>query len=595
LDPPRATPIVFGPTEAQLFGWYHQPHPDKARSTAVVLCNPLGYEGVCAHRTYRHLAERLADAGFVALRFDYHGTGDSAGHAHDPGRVDAWRESVGRAIEDARARSGARAICLFGVRMGATIAATVAAERGGVDSLVLWAVSPNGKSYLRDVRVVGRATDPALASDSTDDVEAGGFVLSRETVGDLPRLDAMTLARPPAQRALVIARASISGQDERLVQALEALGTRTKLASFEGYAGMMLDPHESTVPSEVIEGVARWLSEAHASAPGDVHLLREARRDEPLLRTLSPAAPAKRVLERPVRFGEGERLFGIMTEPEGRAERSNVGVILPSLGAIHRIGAGRFHVSLARKLAPSGVTSFRIDLSGIGDSAPPRGQAENELFAPSAITDVQAAMDYLARSHGLSRFALVGFCSGAYAAYKAATVDPRTAGLVIVNMPTFHWKLGDAIGAANPRTIKSTGHYWRVLFRRETWRRLAQGEIRVRNIAAVLAERMGSLAAARAKDLVSIARGDPAGSETKHALSAMCARGTEVLAVYSHEDPGIHQAELHLGRAARLLRDDPRFQLEIIEESDHTFAQREAQGRLTKRLMAYFHDRIGVE
>ena len=36
----------------------------------VVLCNPIGTDQTRSDRTYRHLAERLAAAGFACLRFD---------------------------------------------------------------------------------------------------------------------------------------------------------------------------------------------------------------------------------------------------------------------------------------------------------------------------------------------------------------------------------------------------------------------------------------------------------------------------------------------------------------------------------------------
>ena len=42
------------------------------------------------------------------LRFDFHGTGDSAGDEREPGRVAAWRRDLGVAIDELRARSGVR-------------------------------------------------------------------------------------------------------------------------------------------------------------------------------------------------------------------------------------------------------------------------------------------------------------------------------------------------------------------------------------------------------------------------------------------------------------------------------------------------------
>src|SRR4051812_34449398 len=95
---PRAMPTWFGPAERPLFGWYHAPALATARACGVVLCNPFGYEMMCSHRAYRHLAERLATAGFPVLRFDYDGTGDSAGDGEDPERVESWLGSIDLAV-----------------------------------------------------------------------------------------------------------------------------------------------------------------------------------------------------------------------------------------------------------------------------------------------------------------------------------------------------------------------------------------------------------------------------------------------------------------------------------------------------------------
>jgi alpha/beta superfamily hydrolase len=78
-------PVQFGPDEGLRFGWFHPPQGEWRR-TGVVLCNPIGDDLVRAHRPLRHLAERLASAGFAVLRFDFDGTGHSAGSERDTGR-----------------------------------------------------------------------------------------------------------------------------------------------------------------------------------------------------------------------------------------------------------------------------------------------------------------------------------------------------------------------------------------------------------------------------------------------------------------------------------------------------------------------------
>ena len=91
-------PLWFGSEDRPLFGWLHVPE-DKLARGCVLLNPPLGIEAVSAHAAYRRLADRLAEVGFAVLRFDYDGTGDSAGQTHDPGRVAAWLGSI-REAED---------------------------------------------------------------------------------------------------------------------------------------------------------------------------------------------------------------------------------------------------------------------------------------------------------------------------------------------------------------------------------------------------------------------------------------------------------------------------------------------------------------
>ncbi len=60
---------------------------------ALLVRDPAGAAGV---------VEELAAAGFVALRFDYDGTGDSAGLQEDAGRVPAWLASIEAARQHLR-------------------------------------------------------------------------------------------------------------------------------------------------------------------------------------------------------------------------------------------------------------------------------------------------------------------------------------------------------------------------------------------------------------------------------------------------------------------------------------------------------------
>jgi hypothetical protein len=73
--------------------------------------------------------------------------------------------------------------------------------------------------------------------------------------------------------------------------------------------------------------------------------------------------------EKVVRFGREAKLVGILSEPQGAAGSAREPmVLLVNSGILHRVGACRFHVRLARRLAEDGVSALRFDFSGIGDS-----------------------------------------------------------------------------------------------------------------------------------------------------------------------------------------------------------------------------------
>jgi pimeloyl-ACP methyl ester carboxylesterase len=139
-----------------LFGSLDRPQRLQRRPAAVLLCNPLGEEAVRAHRIYRVLARRLAASGYAVLRFDYSGTGDSAGEPRDAA-LDDWLDDVAAAADALRSASGARQLVACGIRLGGTLAALGTARRGQrLRHLVLWDPVVEGGGYLRQLAAAHR-------------------------------------------------------------------------------------------------------------------------------------------------------------------------------------------------------------------------------------------------------------------------------------------------------------------------------------------------------------------------------------------------------------------------------------------------------
>lgn len=142
----------FGPSRS-LFGSF-APGSDTPGAVAV-LCYPFGQEYMRAHRAFRQVATLLARRGIPVFRFDYRGTGDSAGEGLEV-TLRGWVEDVGAAADEARRRSGAAAVRLAGLRLGATAAAVASQARDDVERLVLWDPVVWGSRFLAELE--GQAT-----------------------------------------------------------------------------------------------------------------------------------------------------------------------------------------------------------------------------------------------------------------------------------------------------------------------------------------------------------------------------------------------------------------------------------------------------
>jgi alpha-beta hydrolase superfamily lysophospholipase len=419
------TQVWFGADARPLYGWVSRPAGGSARGGAV-LCPPMGEEGRAAHRTFRRLAEALAEAGILALRFDYDGTGDSAGLQDEPDRVGAWLGS----IESARQYLldlGAPTVAAVGMRLGATLAATRSAAEP-FSSLVLWDPCLSGRTFLREGEALygfGENADVVAPDDGLR--HTPGFQYDADTAKALRTLDLGRLdpAARLAERVLLLTR------DDRPVA--PAIEERLRHEALEtgpaGGQGQLLDvpPELSVVPADALARVVAWVAEG--AGPGAVPV--KAPDAEHAVLVGSEAGGAAPVRERVARLGP-DGIVGVVDEPAEPAPAGTPWVVLVNVAAEHHIGPGRRWVEWARRWAARGHRVVRIDQSGVGDSPTLPGQADDRAFAPEWIDDMRHVVGELAADG--SQVVVVGLCSGAYSAFEVAL-----------------WEHVDGVFAMNPR------------------------------------------------------------------------------------------------------------------------------------------------
>jgi pimeloyl-ACP methyl ester carboxylesterase len=159
-------------------------------------------------------------------------------------------------------------------------------------------------------------------------------------------------------------------------------------------------------------------------------------------------------------LGPRRSLVGVSTEPAQGAAPGRPMVVLLNSGIVHRVGANRMSVPLARALAETGHAVLRFDLSGIGDS-PPRGDALTPL--EGSLADLREVLDTLEKSRGVRRVVLGGLCSGADHSIAYARSDPRVVGAFLLD-PTIP-----------PTRLGRLHHYRKRMLSGESWLNVVKG------------------------------------------------------------------------------------------------------------------------
>lgn len=266
--------------------------------------------------------------------------------------------------------------------------------------------------------------------------------------------------------------------------------------------------------------------------------------------------------EQGVLFPASQGLVGVLAKSAIPTRRPVV--VFLNAGMVHRIGPNRLHVRLARELARVGFTSLRFDLSGIGDS-PPR--VDGSSLHDAALRDVRDALDFIVDQREGETFVLVGLCSGADVAFRAALADERVVGAVLIDgfpYPSFRSELHRR---ARHYATQLRGRGWRKLF-------AADGPIGRRL-------RRSRPAAVAAPQPPRRKRDVPSKDEAEAGLRALTERGARLLVLNTPDRD--YSYPRHFADTFPSVRSD-RVDLAFFRDADHTFTLRANQDRLVRTI-----------
>jgi uncharacterized protein len=230
---------------------------------ALVLCHgfPSGPRGAASSAaTFPELADRVArEAGWLALAFNFRGTGRSEGDFSVPG----WLTDIRAAVDTVDARADVRGVWLVGVAEGGTLALCEAADDPRVRGVATLAAPSSLREWARDpVRLLDYARRVGM-------VRTPGFPTVPSTwARELTLLDATGPVARIAPRPLLL----LHGTDDAVVPVddartlAEAAGKNAELRLVHA-AG-----HELRHDPRAVAALLGWLDRQPLVAPDPGHV-----------------------------------------------------------------------------------------------------------------------------------------------------------------------------------------------------------------------------------------------------------------------------------------------------------------------------------
>ena len=586
-------PLVLQGKKGPLIAFYHPPAADVAACGDVLVVPAFAEEMNRCRSMVTLQAQALAALGMGTLVLDLHGTGDSAGE-FDQATWDGWRSDLQCGLAWLR-RQGRGCRTLFGIRLGALMAAEMAADDASIDRLLLWLPVIAGKTYwthflrIRIAAELGKAdgikSTEILRQQSAQGlaVEASGYLVGATLAQQLDTLAMVDGQRLSGKQVAWFevtpgADAPMPRANAKQLEDWRDKGVQVVAAQVQGPQFWLA--HQREVALSLIESssaaVGHWLA-----APAPVI---DALPSAPVAIVAAGAAQ-----EYPVAFRcADDELAGVVHRG---ADGARLGVVIVVAGGPqYRVGAHRQFVSLARLLASRGFPVLRFDLRGMGDSS------GLHVGYDQSRPDIRSAIDaFLRLEPGVLEVALFGECNSASGILFYAPLDERVSQIALVNP----WVRTPEVQAG--AILK---HYYLDRLRsREFWLHVRTGRFDALGSLRSLLQLLVTFVRGR-KRLREGARADgqadfdhlPLPSKTAQGLRRFRGR---VLFLMSGRDLIAREFDqvTQSSQDWQGLLDDPRVSRKDIADADHTFskpeAKAEAQGALLDWLVAGSGQRAG--
>lgn len=266
----RIEPCWIGDEARRLYAALH-PAASGDAGLGLLVVPPLLHEQPRSRRLLTELAGRISAFGIPCLRFDYFGSGDSAGSGVQMDLA-SMREDIDVAAAALRSMAGTERLAILALRGGALPLASWLGDGGDADHLVLWEPIVDGAGWVAELEDADarelRSTDryPLRRGIPVEGSERQlmGFDVSPRLRGDLAGIQVSADAWPNRPVTWGVLRPGVSLPSLPMQQLFELPADAAQIGDSTRMDGALF---VSPGLQQLVDGLARDLSETVKRGP----------------------------------------------------------------------------------------------------------------------------------------------------------------------------------------------------------------------------------------------------------------------------------------------------------------------------------------
>ncbi len=423
----------------KIFFWHHVPK-NNIKAAAIIFIGPIGPEYMSCHRSIKLLSEKLAQSGFHSIRYDPLGMGNSSGNLEDSGLWNKWLNTPTAINNHLFKKFNINETIFIALRSGCLILSEVL-KKTPVKAAILWYPHTKGKAFIRSIQLLDSVLYKKDISPTNYAMEGGGYPFSVETQNKIKNIKLSDINIDLIENILTINSADLSNKTKTPVWAK----VKDDQVYLDGLDNMVKQVTLSTIPHSNIDFITNWVNQLKIGSSINPHLHTNH----------TTNYEHEEYKETIININTNNKIFSVLTTPT--YQDLSIIMVFVNTGAAHHVGPNHIHVDTARALAKYGVSTLRIDISNLGDSAVNYHVDPPNEYPLSATQDINSTIDYIDKYLPHKKIALCGISAGAHNIFHAAlnSSSNKLSQLIIINPETFYYKQNDEhtmLSSQNPQT-----------------------------------------------------------------------------------------------------------------------------------------------